>query len=84
MSNTTRYIRKIVPTTLGNTFAIVYFLIGLAVAILLGISGLKNFGYCFGFTFGYTVGGYVTGIVGAFAYNLAAKYTGGIKVEVSE
>lgn len=76
-------------------YAVIGFLIGFIIelSLLLGstISKLVEVGVP-GASFGhlailinplfYAIGGFVAGLVGAFLFNLAAKWVGGIKVEL--
>ena len=80
----TRTITKIKPTTLGNTAALFYLVIGLTAALFIGLSTNKGIPFCIGYTFGYTLCGYLSGLIGAVLYNFVVKYTGGVQVEVSE
>lgn len=83
---TTRKIKRIVPTTLAKAFTVIYGLIGLIVAFFAALVKASDFAYSIGFLFGFTaiyiISGYLVGLITAFFYNIAAKYTGGVAIEI--
>ena len=94
---TTRRIKRIAPLQLGKMLAILYGIMGLIfVPFLLVFSilapqlpqqqraGMMVFGAGFAIAapFLYAAMGFVFGAIGAFIYNVVAKWVGGIEVEV--
>lgn len=74
------------PITLAKIFTITYGLGGLIGSFFMAIVKAGDFGFFIGFILGftavYTLVGFLTGLIGAFLYNIAAKITGGISVEI--
>lgn len=94
---TTRRIRRIAPLQLGKMLAILYGIMGLIfIPFFLAMSflsanlpqqqrtGMMAFGVGFALFMPimYAVMGFITGVIGAGAYNLVAKWIGGIEVDV--
>jgi hypothetical protein len=95
---TTRRIRRFAPLQLGKVLAILYGIMGLIFsAFFLAMSlfgsllpaqqqraGMLAFGVGFALFMPvmYAVMGFVTGVIGAGAYNLVARWVGGIEVDV--
>jgi hypothetical protein len=83
---TTRKVKRIDPLTLAKVLTITYGLGGLIGSFLMAIAKAGDFGFFIGFIVGftavYTLVGFLSGLIGAFLYNVAAKYTGGISVEI--
>ncbi len=94
---TKRRIKRIEPLQLGKIFAVLYGALGLLfipIFLVAGIAtsqipeaqrgGLLIMSAGFGLfaPVVYAVMGFVFGVVGAFIYNLVAKWIGGIEVEV--
>ncbi|MDB6095317.1 MAG: hypothetical protein JWM32_2879 [Verrucomicrobia bacterium] len=93
----TRRIKRIAPLQLGKMLAILYGIMGLlgipfflimtAVASQLpseqrtGVMAMGA-GFAIFFPVIYAVLGFIFGIIGAFIYNIVAKWVGGIEVEV--
>ncbi len=84
-----RVIKRFTPLQLGKFLAVLYFAISLLIIpfILLGsLVGPKGSGMGLIFVILipliYTVIGFISGIIGAFIYNLVAKFVGGIEVEI--
>jgi hypothetical protein len=91
-----RHIKHIGPLQLGVTLAVLNAILGLLVApiIILSISLAPNahrqlppiFGIGMGLVIAvpifYGVGGFMLGLISGAVYNLVAKMTGGIEVEV--
>ena len=82
-------ISRIEPVQLGKIFAVTYavfsiiFVPFIAIAMLMD-SDESGSGVLIivGVTIGYMVLGFIGGVIGAFIYNLAAKWIGGIEIEI--
>ena len=91
-----RTIKRFAPLQLGKILAVLYGIMGLIFLpfmLLMSLLGPRPEGQgagmlAFGVGFGlflpifYAVMGFITGVIGAFVYNLVAKWVGGIEVEV--
>ena len=92
-----RRIKRIAPVQLGKMLAVLYGVISLLfVPVILIVShfatrlpqqqraGIMALGTGFAFLFPilYAAMGFIFGVIGAWVYNLVAKWTGGIEVEV--
>jgi len=91
-TTTKRRIKRIAPLQLGKMFALLYGIMGLLIIPIVLIKSfaaqqrLGIFALGAGFTIWvpviYGAMGFIFGIIVAAIYNLAAKYIGGIEVEV--
>jgi hypothetical protein len=84
-------IKRIAPVQLGKLLAVIYALFSLIfVPIFLIISLSSPQGKGPGLLFSiimpviYIIFGFVGGVIGAFIYNLSAKWVGGIEIEFEE
>jgi hypothetical protein len=84
-----RVITRFTPLQLGKLLAVIYFAISLLVVpfiLLASLAGPKGSGMGLIFVILipllYALIGFLTGIIGAFIYNLCAKFVGGIEVEI--
>lgn len=93
----TQRIQRIAPLQLAKILGILYGLLGLLfmpVFLLMALAGVASpdedgFGIAAGglglaifFPIMYAVMGFISGLLGAFLYNLVAKWVGGIEIEL--
>ena len=100
MNTTTLTLKRIDPVKLGGVLGLIYFVLGLLLAIVVlifanavpygfaainapGISGVSGAAALL-LPFVYGIGAFVLGAISALAYNLVAKWTGGIEVTLEE
>jgi hypothetical protein len=79
-------IKSINPKSLALTWFIAYGLVGFIYNLLICMGEDKSLSYTLGYTafstFFCAIFGVIGGYLGAFFYNVAAKWCGGIKLEV--
>ena len=95
--STTRRVKRIAPLQLGKMLALLYGIMGVIFCPIFLIAslvashgpspqrvGIMAFGTGFALMlpFLYAAMGFIGGIIGAFIYNVIAKWIGGIEVEV--
>jgi hypothetical protein len=95
--STTRRIKSIAPLQLGKMMALCYGILGLLLCPIFLIMSLfaahipnqqrvgmmaLGTGFALAMPVFYAVMGFVFGVIGAFVYNLIAKWIGGVEVEV--
>lgn len=85
----TQKVKRIAPLQFGKLLAVVYALLSLIfIPFMLIASSLAPDGSGFGLLFVigmpvlYIIMGFIGGIIGAFFYNIAAKWVGGVELEI--
>jgi hypothetical protein len=86
-----RRITRIAPWQAGKFFAVLYFIVGLIIAIPLAvfstaIPGQAGFGIGFAIAvpFMYAIGGLIFVPIACWLFNLVAKFVGGLDFEVAD
>lgn len=87
----TKTIKRIAPLQLGKLLAVMYALFSVILVPLMLVGTLfspegKGPGVVLSIVMPilYIVGGFIGGVIGAFAYNVSAKWVGGIELEFEE
>jgi len=89
-SGSIRRIKRFGVLQLGKMLGVLYFCMSLLAVPFLILATIIGGSERAGFGFGmivmipvlYTIAGFISGVIGAWVYNLCAKFVGGVEVEV--